>query len=213
MCGRYTCKSKIEEISDIIPGKFKYPDIPPRYNIAPSQEALIVTFADGDYSGHMAKWGLLPPWLKGKSQPFINARSETILEKPSFRGLYKKNHCAVVADGFYEWVNINGRKQPRYFYLKDNRPFAFAGFYQLEKVSDKLTFVIMTADANQDIRSYHNRMPVILDRDDIEVWLKAKDQAVLRQYEGDINSHFVSPIVNNPRNDTEGCIVPYAQPD
>lgn len=215
MCGRYTCKSDIEEISEIIPGKFNYPEISKSYNIAPSQHSLIVTYADQEFAGRSARWGLLPPWLKGKANPFINARSETAFEKPSFKNLYKNNRCVAVADGFYEWVKRrSGQKQPVYFYLPDHRPFGFAGFHQTDQETGDETFVIMTAAANDEVKPVHDRMPVILDREGIDRWLRLGEREVIGSYRsGVIKNHFVAPIVNSPRNNSEECIIPYEESD
>ncbi len=213
MCGRYTVKSSIEEISDLIPGKFDYPLFAPNYNVAPSQKSLIATYAEEKYIGKMAKWGILPHWMKQKRSPFINARSETAFVKPSFRGLYKNNRCVVIADGFYEWTSIGGKKQPVYFYLKNQRPFAFAGFWQEDRESESLTFIIMTTEANEVIEQFHARMPVILEKKGIEAWLEEGNKEVLMPYNDKIQHHFVSPMVNSPKNNSEECIIPYDESD
>ena len=209
MCGRYTCKSDIEEISDTIPGKFNYPEFSPSYNVAPSQRSLIATYGDGEYDGELAKWGLVPFWMKDPKKPFINARSETIFEKPSFKYLYEKNRCVAIADGFYEWATINGEKQPVYFYTEDQKPFGFAGYWENDRESDAKTFVIMTTDANEEVRPYHHRMPVMLTKPEIEAWLKDGNPAVLKPFEYPLESHIVSRMVNSPKNNSAELIVPY----
>jgi putative SOS response-associated peptidase YedK len=211
MCGRYTCKSDIEEIADIIPGKFNYPEFSPSYNIAPSQKSLIATYEEGEYDGELAIWGLVPHWMKDPSRPFINARSETIFEKPSFKYLYKNNRCVAIADGFYEWAVIGGAKQPVYFYLDEGKPFGFAGYWEKDRESESKTFVIMTADANEDVSPYHHRMPVMLTKPEIEAWLKDGNPAVLKPFPYPLKSHVVSRAVNSPKNNSAELIVPYVE--
>ena len=211
MCGRYTMKSKVEEIDDIIPGKFQYPLFSPSYNIAPSQGALITTFQDQEYAGEIAKWGLIPHWMKNPKKPFINARSETIFEKPSFKYLYPKNRCVVIADGFYEWAVFNDVKRPVYFRLPDGRPFGFAGYWEWDREEKgKRTFVIMTTEANETLKEFHHRMPVMLEKDDIGAWLEDGEKSVLRSYQEEIVHDVVSRIVNSPANNNEECIKPIA---
>jgi putative SOS response-associated peptidase YedK len=209
MCGRYTMKSTIEEISEIIPGKFQYPLFSPSYNIAPSQKALISTFGDEIYSGELAKWGLVPHWMKNPKRPFINARSETIFEKPSFKYLYRNNRCIVLADGFYEWAVFDDVKRPVYFYLEGNKPFAFAGYWERDRADETgKTFVIMTTEANRDLQEFHHRMPVLLTKEGVKQWLEEGDKSVLRPYEYPILNHIVSRIVNSPANNAKDCIAP-----
>ncbi|MEZ5308345.1 MAG: SOS response-associated peptidase [Pyrinomonadaceae bacterium] len=208
MCGRYTVTATIEEISEVIPGKFQYPLFSPSYNIAPSQKSLIATFDDGEYFMENAKWGLVPHWMKDPKNPFINARSETIFEKPSFKYLYNKNRCVIPADGFYEWTSINGAKHPIYFYLEDHKPFAFAGYWERDReVEDLRTFVIMTTEANSDVSDFHHRMPVMLTREGVEAWLKEGEKSVLAPFGSPIKHHMVSRMVNSPANNTPECIV------
>jgi len=211
MCGRYTCKSEIEEIADIIPGRFNYPEFSKSYNIAPSQPSLIATFEDGEYNGELAKWGLVPHWMKDPRKPFINARSETIFEKPSFKYLYKNHRCVAIADGFYEWAMIDGTKQPVYFYREDGKPFGFAGYWEKDRESDGKTFVIMTADANEEVRPFHHRMPVMLTKPEIEGWLKDGNPSVLRPFDHPMSHHIVSRAVNSPANNSAELIVPYKE--
>ncbi|MDH3529831.1 MAG: SOS response-associated peptidase [Acidobacteriota bacterium] len=209
MCGRYTATTNIEELSEVIPGKFQYPLFTPSYNIAPSQKAPIVMFEDESYRGEPAKWGLVPHWMKDAKKPFINARSETIFEKPSFKYLYRNNRCVALADGFYEWSMFGDVKRPVYFYLEEHRPFAFAGYWENDRSEEHgKTYVIMTTDANKDVEEFHHRMPVMLDKQGVEAWLRGGRKEVLRPFEGPVLHHLVSRIVNSPANNTEECIVP-----
>ncbi len=209
MCGRYTATSNIEELSEVIPGKFQYPLFTPSYNIAPSQKSLISTFDGKDYHGELAKWGLVPHWMKDPKKPFINARSESVFEKPSFKYLYNNNRCVVPADGFFEWSMFDGVKRPVYFYLEGRNPFAFAGFWERDReVENAKTFVIVTTDASEDVSDFHHRMPVMLTKEGVAAWLAEGEKSVLRPFEGKINSHVVSRIVNSPANNTPACIEP-----
>jgi putative SOS response-associated peptidase YedK len=209
MCGRYTLKSTTEEISELIPGKFQYPLFSPSYNIAPSQKSLIATVHDDIYQGELARWGLVPHWMKNPKKPFINARSETIFEKPSFKYLYGKNRCIVIADGFYEWAIFEGVKRPVYFYLKDHKPFGFAGYWENDRTEENTkSFVVMTTDANEDIDKFHHRMPVMLTKDGIRAWLEDGDKSVLTAISEPVFSHIVSRAVNSPANNTPECIEP-----
>ncbi len=209
MCGRYTVTATIEELTEIIPGKFQYPLFSPSYNIAPSQKALISTFGDDAYNGELAKWGLVPHWMKDPKKPFINARSETIFEKPSFKYLYSKNRCVVLADGFYEWAVFQSTKRPVYFYLENRKPFSFAGYWEKDRNDESgKTFVIMTTEANKDVEQFHHRMPVMLTKQGIEEWLKDGNKDVLRPFETPIFSHIVSRAVNSPAHNSPDCIEP-----
>jgi putative SOS response-associated peptidase YedK len=207
MCGRYAVKSDIEEISELFTGKFRYPEFKPNYNVAPSQKALIVTHDDDGFEGVLAKWGLLPAWMKSDRKPFINARSETVLEKPSFKYLFKKNRCVIPADGFYEWKKVGSGKQPVYFHL--DKPFAFAGFWEKNKESDDKTFLILTTEANETVKPVHSRMPVILEEFQISAWLEDGNDSVFESVASDfLQFHEVSPMVNSPRNNSEECLQP-----
>ncbi len=209
MCGRYTVTATIEELTEIIPGKFQYPLFAPSYNIAPSQKALISTYSDDVYNGELAKWGLVPHWMKNPKKPFINARSETIFEKPSFKYLYGKNRCVVLADGFYEWAVFDSVKRPVYFHLEKRKPFAFAGYWEHDRNDETgKTFVIMTTDANKDVEQFHHRMPVMLTKEGVAAWLEKGDKTVLRPFELPIFSHIVSRAVNSPSHNAPDCIEP-----
>lgn len=208
MCGRYTLSSSGEEIAQIVKGKLSYPKFGKSYNIAPSQHTLIITLGDGEYSGELAYWGLVPVWMKEARKPFINARAETVLEKPSFKYLYKNHRCVVPADGFYEWETVNGKKRPVYFHLPQRRPFAFAGFWEKDREHEgEKSFVVMTTSANSFMKPIHDRMPVILDADGVEAWLRGGDTGVLTTPpDGLLEADRVSTMVNSPANNNHHCI-------
>ena len=223
MCGRYVLKSLPEEIART----FEVPEenLPVirygRFNIAPSQEVLVLRISpeSGEKEIVTMRWGLLPSWSKEESAGFINARAETVSEKPSFRAAFKKRRCLILADGFYEWQKQEDKKQPYYFSLVSGKPFAFAGLFDLWKGPDGSIIescAIITTEANDVVSPVHNRMPVILsDPADWSIWLSAESgnedqiKKLLRPLEiGNLESIPVKSIVNNPRNDSADCITP-----
>jgi putative SOS response-associated peptidase YedK len=198
-----------------------------RYNIAPTQEVLAVRAVDGAREASMLRWGLIPSWSKepGGGPPMINARSETLAEKPTFRTAFRRRRCIIPADGFYEWGNPlsgkPGRKQPYYIRRPDGGPFGFAGLWenwagQLPGRSEKTTLescTIITTEANQKLSEYHDRMPVILAQADYTLWLDrlAQDEELLRHLftpcgEDELIVEPVSTLVNNVANDDPRCI-------
>jgi putative SOS response-associated peptidase YedK len=218
MCGRYTLSTPADLVADHF-GLGETPEIAPRYNIAPSQETLIVAARDRDtrVSGP-GRWGLVPPWRATKSQvsAFINARIETAAEKPAFRSSLTRRRCLVPADGFYEWSRRAGRKQPYYFRLGSGRPMAFAGLWTRWRKEDGeqiVTFAILTTEANAQVRPIHPRMPVILRPDDYSAWLRRQELEPLvldrlrTPYPAQaMESWPVSTFVNDPGNDSPLCI-------
>jgi putative SOS response-associated peptidase YedK len=220
MCGRYT----------YFPGEFSdlrltwnvdgdIPLLKTRHNIAPSQEAPVVVEADGKRSIELFQWGLIPSWAKDPAigNKMINARAETLAEKPSVKRLLKGRRCLVLADSFYEWRKEEKRKVPMRFKLKSGDPFTFAGLWDSWKQPDgKIlrTYVIVTTDANDLIQPIHNRMPVMLNHDDAVNWLVGDDEiahalVLLKPYPPEkMDGCDVSPLVNNPRNDSPECIKP-----
>jgi putative SOS response-associated peptidase YedK len=197
---------------------------PLRYNIAPTQEIAAVR-ADGERGCRTLvslRWGLIPSWAKDPSigNRMINARAETVAEKPSFRNAMKRRRCLVLSDGYYEWQKKQGPKgpkQPFYFCLNDERPFAFAGLWESWKDpsgSRLESCTIITTEANTLTRPIHDRMPVILPADSYDHWLDptlhdaAELQPLLRSYPSEEMKAFpVSTLVNSPRNDDPACTV------
>jgi putative SOS response-associated peptidase YedK len=167
----------------------------------------------------MVRWGLVPHWAKDLSigARMINARAETVAEKPSFREPFKKRRCLVVADGYYEWQKVDGKKLPWRYTLADGGLFAFAGLWsRWDKAADGVpveTCCLITTEANQLARRVHDRMPVILAPDDYEAWLgenSVRDVAdLLGPYPADaMRAYRVSTVVSNARNDVPECIEP-----
>lgn len=176
MCGRFVLISDLKTIQN----DFDIQDIlcehQPSWNIAPSQSVPVIIRHNGSNQLVSYKWGLIPYWSKDPliANKLINARSETVDKKPSFRDAFKKRRCLIVADGFYEWKKEGKSKVPQYFYLKSGRPFGFAGLYETWTSPDKKeinTCTIITTDANELVKPVHDRMPVILPKDKERVWL------------------------------------------
>ncbi len=190
-----------------------------RFNVAPSQTMPVIV-KDGDVRPVMMAWGLLPHWakdLQGSPRP-INARAETLTEKPLFRGLLKQHRCLIPASGFYEWKRAGARKQPYYIHLKESPVFAFAGLYDVWHGADGgafPTYTIITTEANDLVGPIHNRMPVILRPEDEGRWLASTPpapdevQAILGPYPAEaMEAYPVSPRVNSPTEDDEQLIAP-----
>ena len=216
MCGRFTLKTSPGVIAKLL-GVKSVPTIEPRYNIAPSQPVLAVRLApeSGEREVVMFKWGLIPSWAKepGIGNSLINARADTVAEKPAFRSAFKKRRCLAPADGFYEWKRENG-KTPYYFRLKDESPFAFAGLWERWEKGDEPveSCTLITCEANGDVAPVHNRMPVILKPEDYARWLDPKEQqseALMRLLaplpDDWLSVHPVGKLVNNPRNEDPRC--------
>ncbi len=225
MCGRYTLSvplSDFVDVFDVDPPDFEYPR---RYNIAPTQEAPVVAEdAQGRRMG-LLRWGLVPPWAKDPSigNRMINARSETVADKPAFRRAFASRRCLIPADGFFEWTKDEsppagkGGKTPFWIHLASGEVFAFAGLWegwQQPDSSPLYTFTILTTDASDSIRHIHPRMPVILGPAEGERWLDGDTSredllSLLRPWgRSPLAARPVSRIVNSPRNDAPGCIEP-----
>lgn len=211
MCGRYAQRTDPKRLAK----EFKVAEVPevePRYNIAPTQDILgVVESADGREM-KFYKWGLIPSWAKDKSMGarLINARSETVQEKPSFREAFKKRRCIIPADGFYEWKRTDGKKQPFFFRMQDERPFGFAGLWdRWEGTGGEVihSCTILTTEANDVLRPVHDRMPVILHPKEYALWLEAAARErgslieLLRPYPAEeMVGYPVSASINSPRN-------------
>jgi putative SOS response-associated peptidase YedK len=221
MCGRYTLTSKGDELALLFDLR-ELPLLPPRYNTAPTQEAAVVRVLEpgGERRLDPLKWGLIPYWAKEASigNRLINARAESVAEKPAYRFSFKKKRCLVAADGFYEWKKEGKAKQPYLIHRKDGKPFAFAGLWSTWKDPERAgalveTFTILTTDANDLLRPLHDRMPVIVDPENFDLWLdpKQEDAAVLQPLlvphavEG-FEAFPVSRLVNSPANEVAGCV-------
>ena len=224
MCGRYTLSAPSDLIEDLLELEESI-ELQPRFNIAPTQEAPVVLRRDSSAVRRLEtlRWGLVPFWAKDRSigDRMINARSETVVEKPAFRASFKRKRCLVIADGFYEWQATGGPKQPFYFRLTSGEPFAMAGLWdQWDKSADGScleTFTILTTEPNSAVEPVHKRMPVILKRADHDTWLDPEYQDTDRLQEllvpyphTEMEGIPVSTYVNNPANQGPQCVEPIA---
>ena len=220
MCGRFTLRANASQIAKSFQVETGV-DLPPRYNIAPTQDVAAVRLSkDGDQRElAMLRWGLIPSWAKDAKigSRMINARAETVAEKPSFRSAFKKRRCLILTDGFYEWQKIDGNKQPFFIHRKDDEPFAFAGLWETWKHEGEeiQSCTIITTTANSLMEPLHDRMPVILSEAEYPVWLDSEFQdknaieAMVRPCDSELlEAYSVSKVVNNFRNDEAACIEP-----
>jgi putative SOS response-associated peptidase YedK len=219
MCGRFSLTREEAELEKRFQAKFYSNDLVKRYNVAPSQLALVMTNEQPQLL-QMFKWGLIPSWAKDAKGSFktINAKSETLLEKPSFKNLIKSKRCLVISDGFYEWKHIGKQKQPYRICVTDNDLFAFGGLWDswIDKETGEClnTFTIITTPANSLIKNIHDRMPLILDINSEKLWIDSKapmDQVLdkLKPYPSEKMQLFpVSTQVNSPANDNSDLILP-----
>lgn len=220
MCGRFTLAASIEEIA----AEFGVANISvehePRYNVAPTQDVLVLVH-NGERRLKKFRWGLVPHWSKGPNPRYsmINARAETVAEKPSYRVPFEKRRCLVLADGFYEWQKVGDTKVPMYIRLKSGRPFGLAGLWDVwapaEGGEPLRSCTIITTTPNKLLKPIHDRMPVILPDDAIDPWLtpdgskKEELLALLGPYpKSDLEAYAVSRYVNSPSNDSPRCIQP-----
>ncbi|WP_456364224.1 SOS response-associated peptidase [Priestia aryabhattai] len=220
MCGRFSLTTNIFEVQKQF--DFDFNDeikINPRFNIAPSQQVLTIGSDGGNRVGTMMKWGLVPFWSKDVKIGYkmINARAESVDEKPSFKTPFKSRRCLILADGFYEWKKEGKNKQPFRFVLQKETPFAFAGLWdRWDKDGEPLyTCTIITTKPNKVAEEIHDRMPVILKEDAYDIWLDPKMddtnylKSLLAPYPArEMKAYPVSQIVNSPKNDVVECLSP-----
>ena len=219
MCGRFTLGATAATLA----AQFDLANVPtwtPHYNIAPTQEVLVVLqpSPQANREARLHRWGLIPPWAKDPSigNRMINARAETVATKPAFRRAFKERRCLLLADGLYEWQRQERRKQPFYIRLRDGRPFAFAGLWEHWEGSEGMAIqscTILTTTSNEVVGRIHDRMPVILSPTDYDRWLDPSIQeptvlqTLLRPYPADeMMAYPVSTRVNNPANDSPECV-------
>jgi putative SOS response-associated peptidase YedK len=221
MCGRFTLTVDPAQLQDSF-ADYEFPtQFAPRFNIAPTQPVLAIP-NDGANRADFFVWGLIPSWAKDPTigNRLINARGETLAEKPSFRGSYKYKRCLILADGFYEWkIQPETKvKVPHFIHLKDRKPFAFAGLWDEWHSSDGSQIrscTIVTIEPNELMAFIHNRMPVILPPDAYTQWIdpavRTPDslQALVKPYPAEeMAAYPVSTLVNSPQNDRPECVVP-----
>ena len=223
MCGRITLQTPMQVIADLfggLPIPAMLASVKPRYNLAPTDMAVCIRDQNGlEMAG--LRWGLIPFWSKDLKigARMINARSETVAEKPSFREAFKKRRCLVMADGFFEWKKVEDGKQPFYISRADRQPFAMAGLW--ESWRDKAdpqsqpveTCTVITTSANPFMSPLHDRMPVILDESEQQLWLDPEIagretlESLLKPYDKDgFRMYPVSRFVNKAGNESEECV-------
>jgi putative SOS response-associated peptidase YedK len=218
MCGRYGISVTREELKDYLSEHYNISVLDenitvPRYNIAPGQSVISLINDGTKFRVGLLKWGFIPSWAKDEKIGYkmINARSETLKEKPAFKKSFYQRRCVIIADGFFEWYRTTSTKTPYYFYLKNNKIFGFAGLYTafIREDGTKLyTCTIITTKANTLMKDIHERMPVILTEDSSKLWLdpSVKDSDVLEkilvEYDpSEMELHQVSRRVNKTEND------------
>ncbi|MGZ8920690.1 MAG: SOS response-associated peptidase [Limisphaerales bacterium] len=213
MCGRYTDTKRDKQFLVRMGVEQAEIDFVPRYNLAPTQSASIIACADDDRPElRRSRWGLIPFWARDEKigNSLINARAETIASKPAFRTSFRKKRCLILADGFFEWQNISGGKQPVYIHMKDGVSFVFGGLW--DRWNDLETFSIITVEPNALLSTIHTRMPLILPQDAVQRWLDPATPVgqlipLLRPYAADPMEFFpVSTLVNTPRVDSPELI-------
>lgn len=223
MCGRFTLFVDPKDLMEMFPGFDVPAEWVPHYNVAPTQPVAVIA-NNGQSKIEFFRWGLIPFWAKDPKigNRMINARAETLAEKPSFRTAYRRRRCLVLADGFYEWRKEPGRttKTPMYIRLTSGEPFAFAGLWEAWRAPDDQTILsctIITTTPNELVKEIHNRMPVILDPEAYDLWLDPAERQTdeldewLRPYPAEqMLAYPVSTFVNSPANDTPECVVPMA---
>ncbi len=220
MCGRFTLKSSPQQVATLFADlPVAIPEFVPRYNIAPTQQVLAVREASNGGAAVWLRWGLIPFWAKDTAigARMINARLDTVDQKPAFRAAFKSRRCLVVADGFYEWRAMGKRKQPFYITAAEGALFAFAGIWESWRDPTKPepleSCSILTTDASDDLRSLHDRMPCVVPPQNFAAWLDADfahPKSLLAGAGGASAVAWdfvpVNPVVNNARHDAPDCI-------
>jgi putative SOS response-associated peptidase YedK len=220
MCGRFTQFAHREQLARLL--GIDPEDVPPphpRYNIAPTQLVAVVRLDDGKRALRPMRWGLVPSWADDLTigNRLINARAETVADKPAFRAAFKSRRCLIPTTGFYEWVPVasSKQKQPVHVRMKDGLPFALAGLWERWNDEDGAQLescTIITTTSNDLIRPFHDRMPVIIAPADFDVWLDPRTppeqlHALLRPFPSDAMEVVpVGGFVSNPRNEGPQCL-------
>ncbi len=218
MCGRYLIISTPEAIRALF-GFLEQPNFPPRYNVAPTQPIPIVRMWEGRRQFALVRWGLIPSWVKDplRFTLLINARSDSVNDKPAFRNAMKRRRCLIPADGFYEWKEEGGRKRPYVVRPRDGGPIAFAGLWESwmgPNGEEMETAAIITTDANRSLRDIHHRMPVVVPTDAFDFWLDADVDAttaaalLVAAPENLFEAYEISLAVNRVANDGPHLIEP-----
>ena len=224
MCGRYDNLIARDAYRALFRAeRLPNSNFPPRYNVAPTDQIQIVRIdpRDGEREVALARWGLIPFWMKEKPKvPHINARAETVHKQPLFREAFAKRRCLIPATGFYEWQTRNDGKQPYRFRRKDLEPLAFAGIWEFARLGglEILSTCMIVGEPNPLVSGLHDRMPVMLLEKDYDRWLDPDTGiddllALLRPYDAKLmEAYAVSRAANSVRNDGPECIAPIGEP-
>jgi putative SOS response-associated peptidase YedK len=217
MCGRFTLRRPAKINIEGLHGADLFNALP-RFNIAPSQEVLVVTEEAEQRTLSLSKWGLIPSWSTDGAV-FINARAETLEQKGNFKESFERRRCLIPADGFYEWKKAGKLKQPYFFQMKDEAPFSFAGIWDRWRRGDApiTSCAIITTTPNLLVESIHDRMPVILRAEDQDAWLRSNARleelkALMKPFPAsEMKSFPVSLEVNSPHVDEPRLVEPTAE--
>jgi putative SOS response-associated peptidase YedK len=218
MCGRFTL-TIIEGLPDQFEIDYRPPPLQPRYNIAPTQDVVVVRGRKGNRKLESMHWGLVPSWADSNqfAGRLINARSETVDRKPSFREAFRQRRCLIPADGFFEWKKDGHQRLPYYFRIQAGEIFAFAGLWESwrgDSDTDFRSCTILTTEPNSLVKDVHDRMPVILPPEAYDTWLSNDSgstalKSLLAPFPSSkMTTYPVSRSVNSPRNDSIECIQP-----
>jgi putative SOS response-associated peptidase YedK len=224
MCGRYVIISSPEAIRRLF-GYVDQPNFPPRYNVAPTQPVPIVRLAEGQRRFALVRWGLIPAWVKDPKtfSLVINARGESVLDKPAFRNAMRRRRCLFPADGFYDWNEAGGRRRPHFIRPKAGGPIAFAGLWESwmgPNGEEMETAAIVTTQAQGSLAAIHDRMPVIVPPEAFDFWLDSREvdantaaALIAPPREGLLEVYAVSTKVNHVANDSPELIAPAGPED
>jgi putative SOS response-associated peptidase YedK len=219
MCGRYTLTASPEALRALF-AYAEQPNLPQRFNIAPTQPIPIVRLVEGKRQFALVRWGLLPSWVKDPKTftLLINARGEGVTDKPAFRAAMKRRRCLIPADGFYEWQKAGERKRPFYVHAKSGKPLAFAGLWETwtgPNGEELDTAAIVTTRANRTLAPIHNRMPVIVPPEAFDLWLNSNEvdattaaALIAPAPDGLLEAYEISTAVNRTANDNPKVIEP-----
>ena len=218
MCGRFTLTLDGEALKGFLSEYFAVDHVPPnlsspRYNIAPGQDILTIIHDGSAFRVGTLRWGYKPTWAKTPSQMLINARGETVDNKPTFKRAFQSRRCVFMADGFYEWQKKNGARIPHHFYLQDKKPFLLAGVYQKSSdVPSGFAGVILTTQANGVVAPVHHRMPVMFTAHEAIDWLRAEPSVAknhLKPFpDASLAAIAVGDRVNRADADDPSCLTP-----
>lgn len=222
MCGRFTTQADPQALAALFGASFQAEGLHASYNVAPLQKVPVVLLEDGARVLRAFQWGLVPSWAKEASigNRLINARGETLPEKPAFRQAFRRRRCLILSDGFFEWKTGPARKTPHFIRVAGREVFAFAGIWERwapPEGEPLFSCAIVTTAANAFMAPIHARMPVILPAEAEDLWLDpaaGEDalRALLVPYAGEMAAHPVSTLVNSPRNNLPECVLPFRDP-